>query len=266
MTECATCGAAVDAAVLCGGCTHILKVRLGEVVPLLRELETTVHRLDRAGTGGKGQKNAAPPLPLNIDAMSQGVRLRQCLARWCAAVVEVRGGRVPVPDDFAAYLFAELGWIRTRDFAPDMFADVITSVDAVVRAVDLPPDRKNAVYVGPCGQQVDGGGQCPHELWAAKGHVTVRCRNCGTDWNIPGRRSAALYAAVDELATADAISRALTTHDFDVTAARIYQWRFRGKLVVAAYTRVDNGDKYGSRVGLPLYRVGDVLDLVLGAL
>ncbi len=135
--------------------------------------------------------------------------------------------------------------------------------------VDRPPDL---TFLGICSHPAKQGkpfvvrrngraveyDQCPEDLYADKDTPTVRCARCKTEHSVQARRDVLAAALDDQLAHAADISRGLTALDMHVTAERIRQWKARGRLTDRRSVRDIEDDR-----GHPLYRVGDVIDLVL---
>jgi hypothetical protein len=84
----------------------------------------------------------------------------------------------------------------------------------------------------------------------------VRCRDCRTVYDVAERREWLLHSAEDVLATAPVISRALTRMGSEVMPDRIRQWAS----VSGGGRRLVRRGR--DRSGVPLYRLGDVMDLL----
>lgn len=110
--------------------------------------------------------------------------------------------------------------------------------------IDRPPEE---VFAGPCGE-------CGQDLYAAVGAPLVRCPQCGQVYDTEQRRSWLLELVHDQLATGPEISQALTSLALPVTPERIRQWKARNRLL----------PRGKNQTGRPLYRVGDVAELLMG--
>lgn len=253
MTVC-MCGAEAGAgAYLCRACTRRL-VRLLRAIPgLVGDLAVTIERRDRVGEPS-GRSSDTSPLLVNVDAMARAQELGRALIRAAGWVSRHQPAPAPPfvhPARLAVWLVLRAEWMSTRPEIHGVYADVHKAAKKAVQAIDVPTGQKGLAYLGPCGWD-DGTTLCTRRLWAANDRASITCGACGTTWDVTGRRLGALTAARDQLATAPAISRALTTHQFDITTSTIRVWKHRGQLTPAATN--DNGAS--------LYRVGDVLDLV----
>lgn len=159
----------------------------------------------------------------------------------------------------ASFLLDNISWLRHHQDGPQVVDDVIRAVDAVKRAIDKPPER---VYVGRCGApKLDEDGRevdCQAEVYARPGAPLAVCGGpdgCGASWDVEERRAWLLEAARDQLENASTIARAVTAlGGQEVTPERIWKWKERGRIVPHGYE-----DAKRKR---PLYRVGDVLDLL----
>lgn len=269
--QCVLCGRPVpDQAYACTRCASLLDQDLVAAVDLVAELETTAARLSRLSrTPGRV---AGTPLPVDLHAAGLRSTLVNTLVTWARHVAEERGQQIPDlptcrigpvchrpdclhttcvvirlegrPGPVAVavhWLRGNSEWIRHRREVAELADGIGEAVRAARRGVDLPPDRS---YVGTC--------QCGLALYARPGSDAVACRGCDTVWGVDEQREWMLLVARDSLASAAAISRALTALGQPVAAGTIRQWGNRRRLPT-----------YGRLVIHPgaLYRVGDVLDL-----
>lgn len=289
-----------DNAYLCEKCATRLRRDLSEVPSLVRELEVTVARLGRTGSSG-GRRGASVPLPFDWDASVLVSALGNTLTTWARDVAYTRGMQSPAapavplagpacqsrcghgscatvrvdrrlrllrPASVAArWLVGQVGWIRHYREGVQLADEVHYAVAAARRQVEARPDLW---YAGPCGSVTLGqrvvaavfGGDpevCDAQLYARPDADVVRCRVCDTVFGVAERRGWLLASAEDSLAHAALIASALTSLDRPVTVDRIYQWAHRGRLVARSEEDAEPGEE-GRR--LPLYRVGDVLDLL----
>jgi hypothetical protein len=113
------------------------------------------------------------------------------------------------------------------------------------RTVDKPLQH---VYAGPCDE-------CGVDLYAHPKASSVSCRNCARDYDIDSRRKWMLTKAEDQLLTATEMSRALPgLLQQALTASMIRGLAHRGRLT--------QHPPHHTRPRDPLYRVGDVLELL----
>lgn len=204
----------------------------------------------------------------------------------------------------AVYLFRMAGAVASAEYADELLRDVLALERRLRRLVDRPGE---SWYAGVCGAIVEderphdarscacqchaglgiacdvpgGCGRehatidavlCSRPLWADADDHEVRCRDCGTTWDVEDRREIVLSEARERVATVDAIWRIVHQHVDDSIgytrfAARVRTWRNRG------LTRVEDGQRvryvlrdHGTRVvdgqQVRAYLVGDVLDFL----
>lgn len=265
-----------DRGALCDHCTGKLTKALGDVAALTQasheeappkllaaELDVTATRQSRAADNA-GRRSAVQPLPFDWDAADLVWALHNTLGTW---VRDLAGDHAPLPTDtspaLAEWLLNRIEQIRHHPAAEQIHDEITACVWTVERAVDRRPARW---YAGPCGATFTSElhvqtqaepvakveSVCTAELYAAVGAETIRCRVCGTDYDVADRRKQLLDAAEDHLAHAELIGQALTSLGQRVAPERLRQWKHRGRLVPRG---VD-------LLGRPTYRVGDVLDLL----
>lgn len=251
----------------------------GDTGGLADELVTSYARQSRSGGGSSGVgKPAERPVPWDDRASAVAARLTAQLSVWvrvvwrsvgearvegprcraacwhpsCSAVTAHRFPRLE-PASMAAWLLHWVEWLRHDEHAVAAVDGIVGAVDNVRRAVDR---RGELWYAGRCTAEVEGPeGErwcCLEDLYVRHGAKRVTCRRCDSVWSVEDRRTWLLAEAEDTLATAAEIARAVTALGKPVEPERIRQWKTRGRLV--PHSEDDRGR--------PLYRVGDVLDLL----
>lgn len=253
---CPTHGQPLHNAELCPGCIHHLEQALAEIPAIVDDLETTLTR--QGATGQRdGGRSATKPLPFDLTASGLLHELHRLLAGW---VNEVRCSSDRLPRDAGTATLAR--WLQTRlprlaqyPAATELADDIHRVVERSKWVIDRRPDRW---YAGPCltagcvEPDVHGRPR-PTDLFVQPKAKRVLCRRCGASYDVAERRALLLAAAEDVLATATEIARAVTSlAGVTVRAARVWQWAHRGRLVAHS---VDGQ-------GHPLYRVGDVIELL----
>lgn len=149
----------------------------------------------------------------------------------------------------ATFLLTQLEWIRHHPEAARFVDELSAAAATLRRCVDSPA---TPAYAGPCWEEIDDG-RCDFELYAAEGAASVRCGGCGTTHDLAARRRWLLAEAQDALATAATIAAGLSSLDMPVTSSMIRNYADRGRIVA-----------HGSdQQGRPMYRVGDVVDVLL---
>lgn len=228
-----------EASWLCTSCVNGAWNALAAVPELVEELETTRTRQARtepAGSAGIGGEGA---LPWHEGAARALGDLGATLGILGAAV-GYRG-----PSELVALSRAVMPHVDTLA-AGSVYLElhrVIWLTGRAQRVIDRPPER---IYAGPCGL-------CGADLYALGGVTEVTCQVCGTAEDVARRRAFLLSKVDDQLATATETARALTSLDLPVTPERLRQWKHRGRLVTRGH----------GPTGHPLYRVGDVIELLV---
>lgn len=154
-------------------------------------------------------------------------------------------------DALANWLTHQVQWLRQQPDGADTIAALTDLLRAARRVIDRPADRK---YAGPCtATTVDEHGlatDCTGELYAHPSHDTVTCPDCGTTYPLDARREWLRDQAEDMLLPATELARAIDGLGTPVTGSMIRGWKRRGRILNRGT------DSH------PLYRVGDVIDLV----
>ena len=140
------------------------------------------------------------------------------------------------------FLAANAGWLAHRQEAWEAFDELHHAIGLVEQAIDTSPVR---IFLGPC--EV-----CGRDMHAPPTAHEVECRPCALVYPIEGRREAMLSEASDRLHGASDVAAYLTTYGEPIDAARIRQWKRRGRLEA----------KGEDARGNPLFRLGDVLELL----
>jgi hypothetical protein len=270
--ECQICARELpDTAYVCKPCTQRLDRILGEVTALVGEVETTRLRQARTGsaTGVVNHKFDFDNLP--VEAPAQALReLRDLFRALTSKVSSIRGVTRPVDDPSrqSGWLLNHTEWLRHREDGADIQRELEWAIHNLRKTIDLPPER---VFAGPCGavdytctlihdheqedcdeQPIPGSQPCTGDLYGTPTSKTVRCNSCGSVQPMDDRREWLLKAVEDQLDYAARLSRALSRLGMEVTGEAIRKWAERGRLTAHSH---DENNR-------PLYRVGDVLDLL----
>lgn len=147
------------------------------------------------------------------------------------------------------YLERNRHWILGRDWAEAMLDELCNVEGRMRRLVDIAPPQW---YAGKC--------ECGRELYATTSDGAVHCDSCGQSWDIATRRERLLTEAVDHLVTATEAAAALAAWtDYDGTPDRIIKRisEWHGPRLS------DHGTTTVSGRARPLYRLGDVWDLLV---
>ena len=252
---------------LCSSCVATLRRDLSAVPYLLADLDITISKQDRLSDSEK-RASSERPLPLRLEPMEAKRDLAETLANWVqhvvtqhnavpphdipavapyvnkrGALVEQRTNRQVLA--LAAWMVGHLGDVLIDPEAGNLADEIGYAVITAQRAVDKP---LQLVYAGPCDE-------CTTDLYAHPRKAEVACRGCDAVYDITSRRQWLLGQAEDQLLTATEMSRALPgLLQKPLTAAMIRGLAFRGRLT--QHPPLPNRPKD------PVYRVGDVIDLV----
>lgn len=260
--RCTTCPRPIpDVAFGCTYCGGNLARRLDQLASLLPELETTVAKLDRIGSGGPQQAGQLvwPELPYRPAVAARRDAIGNELTTW-ARLVHHETGRYLVGNTLPAYtryIGEAIGWARyyvdkvsKQPIWPELHAGLRPLVGSLLGVIDLPPDR---VYLGPCRTTNSATGEpCWTDVFADPDATVGRCRQCGTVHDVAKSREWLLKSLRGHLARPVEIAGALRQFgDAKVGYSTIARYVER-KLLVA---RGQDGH------GRDLFRIGDVLDL-----
>ena len=290
-TTCAHChDRPVADATCCTRCADTAARNLADIAALHTELLAAYARQTRYSTNA-GRRGSTTPLPWDETARTaadttlatlvaivrvvddqlgtptEGPTHDACLDGSC---VHLRARALPdhgtVPA-LAIWLSSHLEKLRHHPAAAEHYQDLADTAALLRRVAGGPVERW---FAGTCSNRDDewrikvevtkeapegATWPCSADLFADPGASRVTCRVCGYSASVKERRALLLVAASDVLATATEISRALTSLGQPVTPERIWKWKERTRLEARS---VDHD-------GHPLYRVGDVQDLLLEA-
>jgi hypothetical protein len=256
-TLCA-CGQPTPDAYLCTDCTKVLRDDLDAIPALREQLDLTLSRQTASGRQDGG-RSAERPMPYHLGASDAlevlGAALRDASRSASCFLSPTAGGRIDV---LAGLVADHLDELRQQPDAGQVARRIGDAVAKGRRSIDRQADR---VFAGPC----DGNGYtsrpveasdlgCGDWLYARLGASDTKCPTCATSYDVGVRRAWMLEAAEDYLCHASLIAAAVTRLGESVKAGTIRQWAHRGRLEQRG---VDDRKR-------PLYRVGDVLDLLAG--
>lgn len=255
-TPCEVCARPMgEQATFCTGCAHLLDAALADVCAyhgLAWDLDLAITK-QAVLTARDGSHPTTVPLPYHAAASDAATTLKTVLTEWAGVIVRETGADVPVATlpGIAAWLRPRVGWLRHHPAGAQAHGQILDAVRDARRVCDRPADR---LYAGPC--------DCGADLYARLDAAYVVCRNTvhgsdGVAWNVEDRRRWLLRSAEDVLATTTEISRALTRYARPVTPEALRGYVFRKQLVAKGEKPVP-----GRRDPLPLYRLGDVLDIL----
>lgn len=286
-----------DNSTACPRCWTRLERDLAQMPALVNDLNTTITRQDRVETYRPGARRTfveredhdglgvqEQPNPFHEAASDALTLLRTTLWGIVKQGLEVHQQLRPARanDDVTALAITALalfGWMQTQDDGHEMVAEIRYAVSQASRAIDRAPERH---YAGICSARYGGcpgpadcecgchdgtgnpctvtggcglaGVECTEELYAIGSSPTARCHTCGTEHDLEARRKVMLEASAETLLTLTEMTAAVSLGRSDtVSRKQLEGWVRRGRLV-----------RSGNEGAVPLYRVGDVLDILLG--
>lgn len=201
---------------------------------LLTDLDATIRReatFGRSARGGGGEQ-----LVMDFEASDRKSKLLDTLKRF---------GLEP------GVIYSQ-EWLRSWVVAGEAYRQIRAAFMACLRVVDRPAAR---IKVGRCGGYLtnDDGEvwECQRELIAFEDARYVRCKACGTEWDVKARQESALEQAFDIVLHAAQAAKVLREYGMRITPKDVQNWMRANKITAAAC------DVQTRR---PLYRLADVYD------
>lgn len=252
-TRCTTCPRPVpDTAFGCPECAADLAYKLDQLAAILPELDTTIAKLDRIGSGGARASGAEIPLPYRPAAAERAGTIRNELTTWARVVHEETGWQYAgdTSPALATYLAKAVDWARYRQQWPEFHAGLRPLLGWTLGVVDRPADK---VYLGPCRtKNPETGDMCWADVTAIRGAAKGKCRDCGAVHDVAKSKEWLLNALEDHLARPVEIAAVLKQFgDAKVSYSTIAAYAASGQLVPHGQ------DGHGR----DLFRIGDVLEL-----
>lgn len=252
---CPSCGCEQGAGLLCSAETDRLERDLGDVAAIVAELDVTLSRQARIGSGGKSGVMANHRDGYHQGASLAAEALTNTLAAW---VIDVCGEDWPFGPkagaaSFSRDLLSHVNEIRRHPAVDELVDEITDAISQARRVVDRPADR---VYLGQCfvetpdpeGRQVT----CLAEIWARPTASEVRCSVCMTEHPVSERRAWLLTKAADMIVTVkEAASYLGEVGGIRVTESSIRGYLHRHRLA------------YRAPMEACRFRLGDLLEVVL---
>jgi hypothetical protein len=243
---------------VCGDCANDLAVALLFVGQTGRALEAAYLKQQRFSADRVGVVHRPDESPVHWNSRAGAVRDQLLATLTEAADAIARAQQLYRPlntfDALGYFLAKNVPWMRAQHNGPDMHRHLMDALAEADRVVDAPSLRR---FVGECGALLaDAGDTCRAMLWAPpsrfRGEVT--CPDCGTTHDVEDRRRSLLGKADNMLLARTDLARALSGFGVDVTVKQLEHWAARGRLEQHGTT--------STRPARPLYRLGDVLDVL----
>lgn len=263
-----TCGKPTrDNAYVCDTCTNEFQQALAETPWLTAQLDLSMTRakgVDYRAKGGTKGGSKETALPVDYGAYAAASKLRAALLTWVKhchdTAVPHQSPKTGLPILETAAMSRWLMWrIDGLSLSPDgpvAMGDITSAVAHGRRVIDRPADKW---FAGPCNGTI-GDDECGRDMYVTPGKPQVTCPACKSIHDVAARRTWLLEAAQDSLATATEIARAVTVlgegGKSTKTLVRLMgDWNTAGRLTERGHTMRRGQAR-------PLYRVGDVVELV----
>jgi len=227
---CPTCDTPFfNKAVICPTCRNRLEQELAEVDSVLADLDVTLTKQSVTRSHGGDTEQDATPTPFHVGASKAADNLRLILISWAGLVQDQTGNQYHgdgTSESIASYLLNYVDWLAKHEAAADCYREVLYATGQCRRVVDIQPGRR---IIGLCGSRIDNI-PCTETVWAVEGHATVRCRTCGTEWDVRERRLDSYMKATNTAQDTSTLTRAFNHDGIAITTQRIHQWVHRGFL------------------------------------
>lgn len=223
----------------CTACLGQLTVNARHAPRVLKELETTIAKLDNqspAQRGGGGERG----LVFNLHASDVATELLAALRAVARAADPLALWVYDTPAAWAYVVTIAPESVARHPNAGDMATRLKDALQAGNRAIDCTPDRR---VIGNC--------ECGHVLATARKEGTLTCRNpdCGKEWDIAHSVISRAMDTREHIATPEQAAGLISTSfGVKLTKEGVKNWIKRGTL-----SPVEEGTY---RV-----RIGDVMDL-----
>jgi hypothetical protein len=250
---CPCCLSPQDQGLACATCTIRIETELRAIPELVRELDVTLSKQDRIGTGGKAGKGSAHlKAPVNLGALQAKAYITDTLIPWATALGGPAWTQYGMGTTHAArYLLADIDTIRAHQQVALLLEQLTTATRQARHTIDRPAERR---YLGQCAvplaEFTEEERPCDGELYAHPDATDVRCPACAITHNVTDRRTWLLQQAADRLVTVREASQYLgSIGDVQVSQAAIRGYIHRGRLTTTIH-------------GPTRFRLGDLLELV----
>lgn len=227
----------------------------GEYQPsLLDELDVTICGVDKVGGASIGivTHSSETPLPFNEKASDIKHLLCNAVMSWTRVFAEDNPHllfNVATIEDAARWMAGFPNLLAGHVASVEMHADIGSLVYRARGSIDRPAQR---VYLGECGGTTENG-RCTAALFGYEGRAGARCGQCSAEWLVEARRRTMLVGIEDKVAHSGNLAALIKANGVPLASSTIRNYARRGKIVSVG---IDARKR-------PLYRVGDVLDVLL---
>lgn len=246
----------------CTGCANRAAGHLATLIDLTPDARDVAHGLNSRGDGGTGGKPGSRP-PGDIEAMGRLSDVQNTLSTLARDIAAARGvqepdaGRLDVIVVASRWLAGQLEWLRhALDDAEPFASRAFDEIDACARRVyGMANGPVPGRYAGPCSQTDAEGKVCGEDVTARPGAAVGACKVCGSEYDVDEQQAWMRGEIEGYLARPVEIAGVLLRLGFPVGYSTIAAYAAKGQLIA-----------HGSdEKGRALFRIGDVIDLRMGA-
>lgn len=242
-----TCATNADGVYLCNECCTSFEEFLcgvGDVVDDLTRVISDVNLTAQYGGSLPGPTKLNADLPFNVDAFDKREAIHRYLVQACTRIAMDTGDKFTLTvQGLTDYLFAHVDHLRKRSWGPEVVHELGKVVGAGKNVLEVGGERIN---VGRCGY-VFNDVACPEPLNPYRTQDTIKCRTCGTVWDIGERQRDAIGGAWNAIAYPPVIIRSLAAYGVKIKPKHFENWVALGHL-----------EPVGEVAGRKQYRVSDV--------
>ena len=225
------CGSPLpDGFYLCATCGESLAYALAEVDAVVEVLDAGVARTSLTAGYGERVSSSGPmhaPLLINEAVFDARHALHTWLMRKGLKLAEVTGPLTSrTSQGLASYMLTNLDVLRRLDWAPALEQELRGLLKNAVKATQPPGER---ISVGNCGAIV-ADIECTNPLTPLKDQDEIRCKVCGTTWDVKARQRDAIGASWNAVGPPPLIINALAQYGIHVRMSSFKNWVKLGHL------------------------------------
>ena len=253
----------------CQSCMDRADRQLATIIELTPDARGVAYGQARRGesNGGSANKPGSRP-PGDTGAAERLAAVQNAITTLLRDIEETRGfqsasaatnGRLH-PDPLVRACRAlrrHLGWLRHAldDHEPRVIIAFAEIDDCTRRITGIINGPQPGRYAGPCSQVDADGNVCREDVTARPGSTTGRCRTCGAEYDVDEQQAWMRSEIEDYLARPVEIAGVLLRLGFPIGYSTIAAYAAKGQLIAHGH------DEHNR----PLYRIGDVITLRIGA-
>jgi hypothetical protein len=221
---------------------------------LLDELDTTICGDDKVGGASIGVvvRSTDHSISFNERASDAKTALCNTVVGWTKLFAEDNPHLifdVTTIEQAARWMAGFPNLLAGHPAAVEMHDELRVRVRDARKAIDRRPGR---AFLGICGGVFEGV-VCDAALHVYEGKHEARCFECGTEWRVEDRRRAMLSSLEDRVAHSGALAALVKRNGVSLASSTVRNYARSGKI---RQVGVDEKKR-------PVYRVGDVLDVLL---